>query len=61
MLNVFLWSVESHLALIHLADRGGLKYPSTDVIGVFYIQWQILTILEHNYLSIDETFHCWIR
>ena len=38
---------ESDLALIHLADRGGLKYPSTDVIGV-HIQWQILTILEHN-------------
>ena len=39
---------ESDLALIHLADRGGLKYPSTDVIGVVHIQWQILTILEHN-------------
>ena len=39
---------ESDLTLIHLADRGGLKYPSNDVISAVTIQWQLLTILEQN-------------
>ena len=39
---------ESDLTLIHLADRGGLKYPSSDVISAVTIQWQILVILEQN-------------
>ena len=39
---------ESDLTLIHLADQGGLKYPSRDIISAVTIQWQILVILEQN-------------
>ena len=39
---------DSDLTLIHLADRGGLKYPSDEVINAVITLWKILYRIEQN-------------
>ena len=52
--SFYLECEDSDLSLIHLADRGGLKYPSNEVLNAVITLWKVLFHIEQNSLLMKE-------